>query len=70
MERRKFIKNTLLGTSATCLGLDIVFSSNLPDNYIPIAFQETDPFTLFNKDKDMQILNDKPWNIEAQAHLL
>ncbi|NNK60316.1 MAG: sulfite oxidase, partial [Flavobacteriaceae bacterium] len=42
----------------------------LPDNYIPIAFQETDPFTLFNKDKDMQILNDKPWNIEAQAHLL
>lgn len=70
MERRKFIKNTLLGTSAACLGLDIVFSSNLPDNYIPIAFQETDPFTLFNKDKDMQILNDKPWNIEAQAHLL
>ncbi|MBT8265072.1 MAG: sulfite oxidase [Bacteroidia bacterium] len=70
MERRKFIKNTLLGTSATCLGLDIVFSSNLPDNYIPIAFQETDPFALFNKDKDMQILNDKPWNIEAQAHLL
>ncbi|MTI37981.1 sulfite oxidase, partial [Fulvivirga lutimaris] len=29
-----------------------------------------DPFKLFNKNKDMVVLNDKPWNIEAQAHLL
>lgn len=32
--------------------------------------QDPDPFKLFNKNKEMIVLNDKPWNIEAQAHLL
>lgn len=40
------------------------------EGYTPLALQEPDPFKLFNKNKDMIVLNDKPWNIEAQAHLL
>ncbi|MDB4352653.1 sulfite oxidase [Porticoccaceae bacterium] len=40
------------------------------DGYTPLALQDPDPFKLFNKHKDMIVLNDKPWNIEAQAHLL
>jgi DMSO/TMAO reductase YedYZ molybdopterin-dependent catalytic subunit len=40
------------------------------NGYTPLAMQDPDPFKLFNKHKDMVVLNDKPWNIEAQAHLL
>ena len=40
------------------------------EGYTPIALQDSDPFKLFNKDKEMIVLNNKPWNIEAQAHLL
>lgn len=42
----------------------------MPAGYQPLALQETDPFKMFNKHSDMVVLNDKPWNIEAQAHLL
>ena len=53
------------------LGTDIVFGSKILKGYTPIALQgPDDPFTLFKKDKGMVVLNDKPWNIEAQAHLL
>ena len=70
MKRRHFIKNTILGTTASVLASDIVFSSAIPNGYVPIAFQEPDPYTLFGKDKEMTVLNNKPWNIEAKAHLL
>ena len=52
------------------LGTDIVFGSTLPDTYIPLGLQDPDPFEMFDKNKEMVVLNDKPWNIEAQAHLL
>lgn len=42
----------------------------MPTDYLPLAFQEPDPFKLFSKDAGMVLLNDKPWNMEAQAHLL
>jgi DMSO/TMAO reductase YedYZ molybdopterin-dependent catalytic subunit len=42
----------------------------MPASYSPVALQDPDPFKLFNKHEDMIVLNDKPWNIEAQAHLL
>lgn len=42
----------------------------MPDGYKPLALQDPDPFKLFKKHKEMVVLNDKPWNIEAQAHLL
>ncbi len=53
------------------LGTDIVFGTLMPDGYTPLALlQNTDPFQLFDKDPQMVVLNNKPWNIEAQAHLL
>lgn len=70
MQRRKFIKNTILGTTASVLGSKIVFSHTIPKDYVPLALQDTDPSTLFGKAKDMTVLNNKPWNIEAKAHLL
>jgi len=70
LKRRDFIKKTTLASLATLIGSEIVFGSNLLDGYIPLALQDPDPFKMFNKQKGMVVLNDKPWNIEAQAHLL
>ena len=70
MERRKFVKKSALVSMAAIIGADIVNGSLMPATYRPIALQEGDPFKLFGKDKEMVVLNHKPWNIEAKAHLL
>ncbi|HDZ05866.1 hypothetical protein LCGC14_0122940 [marine sediment metagenome] len=70
MKRRSFVAKSSLGGLAALLGVDIVYKNVMPAGYTPVALQDSDPFKLFNKDKGMVVLNDKPWNIEAQAHLL
>ena len=70
MKRRSFLKNASVSTLSSMLGAEIVFAANLPDSYTPLLLQQADPYQLFGKHQDMVILNDKPWNIEAQAHLL
>lgn len=70
MERRSFIKKTVLSSFTALIGAEIVFGSNISNGYTPLALQDPDPFKMFSKNKGMVILNDKPWNIEAQAHLL
>ena len=70
MERRNFVKKTTLGTLAGILGMEIVFGSKIPENYTLLGLQDPDPFQMFNKDKEMVVLNSKPWNMEAVAHLL
>lgn len=59
-----------LSSLGALIGAKVVFASNMSESYIPLALQDPDPFKLFNKHKDMIVLNDKPWNIEARAHLL
>lgn len=70
MERRKFLKKTVQTSAYTVLGMEIVFGNTMPKGYSPLAIQDPDPFKMFNKDPQMVVLNDKPWNMEAQAHLL
>ncbi|GAA4955569.1 sulfite oxidase [Algibacter agarivorans] len=70
MKRRDFVKKAAVSSFATLIGTELVFGSQMIDGYVPLALQDPDPFKLFNKHKDMVVLNDKPWNIEAQAHLL
>ncbi|WP_370477629.1 sulfite oxidase [Tamlana flava] len=70
MKRSEFIKKTTLGSFAAIIGTELVFGSKILKGYTPLAMQEPDPFKLFNKNPEMVVLNDKPWNIEAQAHLL
>ena len=60
----------MLGTLAGAFGFEIVFANKLPPNYLPLFLQDQDPFELFGKDREMIVLNNKPWNMEAQAHLL
>ncbi len=70
MKRREFVKQGSLGAMASVLGMNIVFGANMPKHYIPLGLQDPDPFAMFGLDSAMVVLNDRPWNIEAQAHLL
>jgi len=70
MNRRNFVKKAALGSLATLIGTDIVFGATMPEGYTPLALGDPDPFKLFDLDPEMVVLNDKPWNIEAKAHLL
>ena len=70
MRRRKFVNKATLASLTSLLGTDIIFGNYLPKGYVPIGLQNSDPFKMFNKDLQMILLNDKPWNMEAQAHLL
>ncbi|AKA35233.1 sulfite oxidase [Flagellimonas lutaonensis] len=70
MKRRAFTKQLSIAAMASVIGHEIVFAEHLPKNYVPLGLKDPDPFKLFDKDKEMVVLNDKPWNIEAKAHLL
>ena len=70
MQRRKFLQKGSLLTISTALGAEVVFGKNLFEGYQLLGLQDQDPFKLFKKDSQMVLLNDKPWNMEAQAHLL
>ena len=70
LNRRSFVKKSVLSSFAAIVGAEIVFGSNMIDGYTPLALQEPDPFKLFKKNNEMVVLNDKPLNIEAKAHLL
>lgn len=70
MRRRSFMGKGVLGALSALLGTEIVFGDTLPSGYKPLGLQDPDPFKLFSKDSEMTVLNNKPWNIEAKAHLL
>ena len=70
MERRKFVKKSTLASLAGLLGAEIVFGGSLPLGYELLGLQDPDPFKKFHKDVEMVLLNDRPLNMEAQAHLL
>ena len=70
MDRRTFSHRLSLATMASLLGTKIVFGSKMPKNYIPLELQDLDPYKMFNKDREMVVLNNRPWNMEAKAHLL
>lgn len=70
MNRRLFIGKSALASLTTILGTELVFGSKMPKGYAPVALQDPDPFKLFALDSRMSVLNSKPWNIEAKAHLL
>lgn len=68
--RREFLKKFAVGSVGALVGTKIVFAHELPSGLLPIILEKEDPYSLFNKNKEMVILNDRPWNIESKAHLL
>lgn len=59
-----------MASFAGIIGAEIVYGLKMPSGYVPLALQEPDPFKMFDKNTEMVVLNDKPWNMEARAHLL
>jgi len=68
--RRNFIKRSSIATLGALIGSRIVFGNNLPKDYVPVILQDGDPYAMFSKNKEMVVLNNKPWNIETLPHLL
>lgn len=66
--RRSFLRKSTFGGLSLGLGLEVVFANDLPAGVPLLGMQ--DPYELFSKHADMLLLNDRPWNMEAQAHLL
>ena len=69
--RRHFLKQGALASLATVLGSPLVFAKNLPAGMVPLALEgDLDFYDLYQKERELMILNDKPWNVETPAHLL
>lgn len=64
--RRDFLKKVGLTGLAGIIRTDIVFGKNMPENYVPVILDDY----LAGKHPEMVVLNNKPWNVEAQPHLL
>lgn len=70
ISRRKFIARSVNGALSVLLASDIAYGNLMPAGYRPLFVDQNDPFSLFGKDKEMKVLNDRPWNVEAMAHQL
>lgn len=70
MKRRSFLKKAGYGSLASIAGVPVVFAHKIPVGYELLGAQDPDPFKLFDLDSSMVVLNNRPYNIEAQAHLL
>ena len=70
MKRRQFVHKSGLSALSALLGAEIVFGQRLPVGLPLLGLQDPDPFKMFDKDPQLLVLNDKPWNIETPPHLL
>ena len=66
-DRRGFLKAGSLAAVTSLLDTNSVFAGRTPPYNLPLSF-DVDPMA--DKNKNMVVLNDKPWNVEAQAYLL
>lgn len=55
---------------STALGMNIVFGHTMPTGYRPVLLDQKPASPPGDKHPGMVVLNDRPWNVEAQAHLL
>ena len=67
--RRKFLQKSMLGITAV-LGSEIVFAKHIPKGLNFLGAKDFLEVLPEGKHKEMVLLNDRPLNIEAPAHLL
>ena len=67
--RRNFLQKSMLGIAAV-LGSEIVFAKNIPKGLNFLGAKDFLEVLPEGKHKEMVLLNDRPLNIEAPAHLL
>lgn len=70
LSRRTFLSRGIGAAVATWFNANVVYAHLMPPEYVPLLVQQGDPYSLFGKDKEMKVLGDRPWNVEAMAHLL
>ena len=66
--RRSFIQKGIISI-ATVLGSDVVFAKNLSKK-VEILGEKAFIDLPEGKNKDLMLLNDRPWNVETPPHLL
>lgn len=69
ISRRRFIKKSSLTAFLAMMGGESLLAGLNKWNTIAWSFSDN-PSQLFSKHSEMVVLNDRPWNMEAQAHLL
>ncbi|MFB0908781.1 MAG: sulfite oxidase [Spirosomataceae bacterium] len=69
VKRRDFLIKSSLTAIAGALGIPVVFSRNVPKDMELVGMPSADDI-LPGKDPNLTILNNRPWNVEAPAHLL
>ena len=70
-QRRKFIKDTLMASVASVLGMPVVFANNFPKEMIPVVFLNANYSSgLPGKSDKLTVLNDRPVNAETAPHYL
>lgn len=68
--RRKFLKQTLLGSLSLTTGVHVVFGKYLPKGVEILGLENELNEQFPQKSKLMTVLNDRPINMETPAHLL
>lgn len=68
--RRQFIKKSVLASMAMITGVHVVYGKNLPEGFDLIGLDGIDQAKFPGKSDQMTLLNDRPINMEAPAHLL
>ena len=68
-KRRKFLQNALVYTAVSVLGSKVVFAKNLPAGMALVGL-DSEGQSFPGKNPQMVVLNDRPINMEAPAHLL
>src|SRR3546814_816892 len=66
-DRRGFLKKSALATLAGIVGTKVAFADKIPAHVTPLPLLD-DPME--GKDPGMTVLSNRPWNVEAPAHLL
>ncbi|MEM1122047.1 MAG: sulfite oxidase [Bacteroidota bacterium] len=70
IKRRQFLQKGSLAAFSIAIGLPIVHGKNLPPGLTPVELSEPPNNPLPNKHPELTLLNDRPINAEAPAHLL
>lgn len=68
--RREFLKKAGLATLGSLVGANIVFGNHMPKGMIPVMLLGGDECDIPDKNAQLVMLNDRPWNAETPAHLL
>lgn len=66
-DRRGFLKKSALAALAGLVGTKVMFAENMPAYVTPLALLDNQ---MDGKDPGMTVLNSRPLNMEAPAHLL